>query len=236
MCEIKIAGIISSSKYNGNTAALVREALKGAESKGATITEIFLPQYKIEYCKGCLACLATGKCHISDDFENLRSMLRDTNGFVLSSPTYAYSSSAIFKTFLDRLGMFEYYTSFVFGGKYVAGISTAGRMGADKVAKEIAGHVTCSVFKRGYVSGSLAINVGRQEASGNTAALKKARDLGEKLVTDINQKVQYPFQNLYNRMICRFILQPLFLKNILNEKDGKMKGVYSELKNKGLIQ
>ena len=32
--EIKVIGVISSARVNGNTATLVREALKGAEAEG----------------------------------------------------------------------------------------------------------------------------------------------------------------------------------------------------------
>ena len=39
--EIKVIGVISSARVNGNTVTLVREPLKGAEDEGATVTEIF---------------------------------------------------------------------------------------------------------------------------------------------------------------------------------------------------
>jgi multimeric flavodoxin WrbA len=53
---LKIIGIISSPRYQGNTATLAREALKGAAASGAEVEEIYLPNYKIEYCQGCMKC------------------------------------------------------------------------------------------------------------------------------------------------------------------------------------
>lgn len=66
--KIKIIGVISSSHYKGNSATLVREALKGAEEEGVLVSEIFLPKQKVEFCTGCLKCLEDS-CPFSDDFD-----------------------------------------------------------------------------------------------------------------------------------------------------------------------
>ena len=47
---MNIIGMISSPRKNGNTATLVREALKGAAEQGATTQEIFLADYNIQFC------------------------------------------------------------------------------------------------------------------------------------------------------------------------------------------
>ncbi|CQR73953.1 Iron-sulfur flavoprotein [Sporomusa ovata DSM 2662] len=234
--DIRIAGIISSPKFNGNTSTLVREALKGAEDEGAIITEIFLPQYRIEHCTGCFRCLAEGKCHIADDFETIRNVLCDTDGIILGSPTHAFTFNSIMKTLWDRLGFFEFLTCSVAGGKYVVGISAALGMGHKKAAKELASFATTGVFNRGYISGILGVGLGGKEVANNTTILKRARDLGRKIVRDIIRGEQYPLQNPYSRLIKYFILQPLFRKIILTDKEDKTKGVYSELKKKGLIK
>ena len=40
----QVVAVMSSAKANGNTATLVREALRGAEEEGALTTEIALPE------------------------------------------------------------------------------------------------------------------------------------------------------------------------------------------------
>ena len=54
---MKIMGIASSPHRDGNSVTLLREALKGAQEAGAETEEIYLPDYDIRYCKGCMGCL-----------------------------------------------------------------------------------------------------------------------------------------------------------------------------------
>ena len=100
--RIQVVGVMSSARANGNTATLVREALKGAEKGGASTVEIVLPNYRINFCQGCLKCMAAGGCPASDDFETLRKLLSEADGIILSSPTYGAAPSAMIKNLFDR--------------------------------------------------------------------------------------------------------------------------------------
>lgn len=230
---MKIVGIISSSHYSGNSATLVREALKGAEEEGASVKEIYLPQFKIGFCTGCMKCLE-GKCPLTDDFEALKDLLYDADGIIWSSPTFAAAPNAIMKNFIDRLGMFERFTSLL-GGKYVAGISTAASMGARQVAKNLAGIASNGVFQRAYVSGILGVRIGAGSVAANPVALKKARCLGRKIAQDIKNGKKYRLQNLFGRLINGVFLKSGFSKVILKNKEGKMKAIYHSLSLRGLI-
>ena len=123
---MKVIGIISSSHANGNGASLVREALRGAEEAGASIKEASLPNYRIEYCRDCGACISSGRCAIQDDFQEVRELLLEADAIVLSSPAYGTEACARMKNLFDRLGQYSFLTS-TFGGKYVVGLATAGR-------------------------------------------------------------------------------------------------------------
>jgi multimeric flavodoxin WrbA len=70
--DFKVAGVISSARFNGNTATLVRETQKGAEEEGATVTEIFLPAYNLKHCTGCQRCLTDGECPLPDSFMEIK--------------------------------------------------------------------------------------------------------------------------------------------------------------------
>jgi multimeric flavodoxin WrbA len=232
---MKIIGIISSANNNGNTASLVREALKGASENGAEITEIFLPDYKIEFCSGCFKCMYDGKCRFSDDMESLKKILSEADGFILSSPTYMASANAMMKKFLERLGLFERLSSSLFGGKYVASISTANGAGAKKVARELASYVRDSIFKRSYVSGILAISIHGRKVTENKTTLKMAYDLGKKISLDIKTGKKYFFQNLFGRLFIEMLLKPKFKTGIENNKAGNLKAVYSILQKQGVF-
>jgi len=232
--NIKVVGVISSARFNGNTATLVREALKSAEEAGATVTEIFLPKKKIEFCTGCTTCMSSGKCIFNDDFEEVRDLLYNADGIIWGSPTYGLAPNAIMKNLFDRLGQYERFTSSL-GGKYTVGISTCGGTGAKKVAKDLASHASSSLFVRGYNSGSLGVSIGSKDITQETKTLGKARELGRKITRDIKDEKKYPLQSLSVRL-SNFFLRPTFTKVILKFKEDKMKAVYLNLNQRGLIQ
>lgn len=236
--KFKVVGIISSSNYNGNTATLVREALRGAAEKGAETSEIFLAAHKLNFCTGCLRCSSQGRCPLPDDFEDLRKTVYEADGLIVGSPTYAESYNAIMKNFGERMGMFTLFTS-SFGGKYVACVSTANGKVAGKTAKQLAGMFKMGFFKRAYVTGTLGVRVlskGKPvKTCDNPEALRQARALGAKVAGDIANKRPYPLQNLMMRIIVRLSMRPMMSKYILANKDGREKATYENLKLRGLI-
>ena len=159
---MKIIGLYTSSTKNGNTAKLVKAAIESACECGADTEELYLNDYCIEYCRGCMSCMRIGSCIISDDFALLKEKLYNADGIILGSPSYGMRPTARMKNFIvDRLGMLSVYTS-AFGSKYFAGISTAGGMGASKVAKELAKTFAIGFFKRGYVTGSFGCTLSKK--------------------------------------------------------------------------
>lgn len=227
---MKIIGIASSPHRNGNSVALLREALKGAREAGAETEEIYLPDYDIRYCQGCMRCLSSDRCALPDDLNWLREKLTEADGLILSSPTYGLAPNAMMKNFSDRIGMHSVYRSLL-GDKYVAGIATAGAVGARKTAKMLTG-IADGFHRNGRISGILGVSIGHGDA---TAALLQARDLGRKIVDDIQTQRKYPFQKLLESLMRALILKPLMRKNVLEHKNGEMKGVYEYWLAKGYI-
>jgi multimeric flavodoxin WrbA len=123
---MKVIGIISSLHAKGNGATLVLEALHGAEDAGASIMEVSLPSYRIEHCRDCGACVTAGRCEIQDDFQDVRELLLEADGIILSSPAHGIGACARMKNLFDRLGHYTFLTS-TFGGRYVVGLATPGR-------------------------------------------------------------------------------------------------------------
>ena len=142
---MKVVGVIASPHAEGNGATLVRAALAGALDAGATVSEVLLSEYRIEFCRDCRACLKSGRCMITDDFQKVRTLLSEADGIILSSPTYGAEMSARIKNLFDRLGQYAFLTSEL-GGKYVVGIATAGSFGAAKVARQLAANVRRAYF------------------------------------------------------------------------------------------
>ncbi len=231
---MKVVGVISSARSQGSSAALLREALRGAEEAGAEVSELFLPRYRIDFCNGCGACLAAGRCAIADDFETVKAALKDADGIILSSPTYGSAPCARIKNLFDRLGQLAFLSSFV-GGKYVAAIATAGSFGVGKTAREIAAISQASVLQRARVSGTLGVKLHGRHASELPAELAKARALGRKVALDIRRRSPYPLQGLATRLLYALAIGPAIRKYIVENRGGKLKGVYDELVRKGTL-
>jgi multimeric flavodoxin WrbA len=230
---MKVIGISSSPHAGGNGATLVREALAGAKEAGAEVQEVFLPDYRIEYCRDCRTCTTIGRCAVKDDFPKLRDMMREADGLILSSPTYGPGMSARMKNLVDRLGQFAFLTS-TFGGKYAIGISTAGSFGASKVARQLAASIRDSVFRRACVCGTLAVHLRRRDVSAMPQVLVKARALGRRMARDIRAGRRYPLQNLVGRLPNALLLRPMIRQAIVSNSKA-MGGVYEELVRSGIV-
>ena len=67
--NLKVLGISASPRVDGSSDLLLRQALAGAESAGASTEYIGLRDFSIAPCDESNACYATGKCRIQDDFQ-----------------------------------------------------------------------------------------------------------------------------------------------------------------------
>ena len=99
---MKILGISSSPRVNGNSELLLDEVLRGARSKGAGVEKIALRQLCMEPCRGCGSCERTGECVILDDAQDLHVKFIETDRLVLATPIYFMAHCAQAKVAIDR--------------------------------------------------------------------------------------------------------------------------------------
>lgn len=241
---LKILGISSSPSYNGNTATLVREALKGAEEAGAAVEEIHLPKYDLNYCIGCRSCHAKGKCVHDDGFNEIMQKMREANGIILGSPVYLWEYNGYMKNFFDRAAFYSLYCS-LFAEKYFAGISTAGGVGHRRIARRLVGlgpngflnGIAHGAFKRSYVTGIVAQGLWKGRVDKHyPKTMKRAYKLGKNMVRAIQKGKTYPFQNLLGRLMIVLFARRLKKKWILARKDKECKALYQDLKAKGFVK
>lgn len=98
----QIIAIYGSPRRDGNSAALLKQAVAGARQEGAHVEEVFLRDFKISPCLEIYNCIKTGECAIRDDFPELLAKLEASSGIMLASPIFFYSVSAHTKIFMDR--------------------------------------------------------------------------------------------------------------------------------------
>lgn len=94
--------IISSSPRKGNSEILCNEFEKGAREVGAEVKRFWLGDYKINFCKGCLACFNTAKCVQQDDADVVIGAMEEADVICFATPVYFYNMSAQLKVLIDR--------------------------------------------------------------------------------------------------------------------------------------
>ena len=103
----KIIAINASPRITWNTASLVREAAKGAESKGAEVKVFDL--YKLEKFTGCISCFGCklpdhlGVCVCRDGLTKVLDEIRQADGLIIGTPNYLGDVSAAFRSLYERL-------------------------------------------------------------------------------------------------------------------------------------
>jgi multimeric flavodoxin WrbA len=93
---------MGSPRIKGNTDLLLEEALKGAESQGATVEKILVDKLHIEPCREYYGCEKDGKCVIKDDMDSIYRKLLEADRVILASPMFFYGLTSQAKALIDR--------------------------------------------------------------------------------------------------------------------------------------
>ena len=99
--------INASPRKNWNTAQLLKEAQKGAESVGAETEYIDIFDYTFTGCRSCLACKRKGmernKCYWEDDLAPIIERILAADAVIIGSPIYFGQPTASFRALWERL-------------------------------------------------------------------------------------------------------------------------------------
>lgn len=98
----RIVAIYGSPRRRGNTATLLKEAVRGATEAGAAVEEIVLRDLKLSPCLEIYGCKKDGRCVIQDDFHAVLASLDRAAAVMLASPIFFYTVSAHTKILMDR--------------------------------------------------------------------------------------------------------------------------------------
>lgn len=103
---MNVIAINGSPRKNGNTAALLKQAMDGAKSQGAETRQIDL--YSLNF-KGCISCFYCkrkdrphGICAVRDELTPILAELKETNILLLGSPIYYDNITSGMVAFLER--------------------------------------------------------------------------------------------------------------------------------------
>lgn len=99
----KLVAFIGSPRKDGNTAALVKEMVKGAEASGATAKVYYLNEMQIKPCQSCFSCRKEPFCPIDDELKAVYPEVAAADAVIIGSPVYMLQVAAQVKILLDRL-------------------------------------------------------------------------------------------------------------------------------------
>jgi multimeric flavodoxin WrbA len=197
--QFSLLGISSSPRGDGNTAALVQEALRAAQDvEGASTRYISLSRKKIAPCIDCDACpVEQIYCIQRDDMQEVYEALLWADGMVFGTPVYFQTLNAQMKALMDRcrpLARSGSLLSFKVGGALAVG-------GGRNHGQEFAIHAIQDYFSVngmltvGAVNGAIGVSgfawqKGRvkqdeyvSEIHGNMSTMKNAALLGKLVAT-----------------------------------------------------
>jgi multimeric flavodoxin WrbA len=99
----KVVAFIGSPRENGNTSAIVKEIVRGSQSKEVEAKVYILNEMDIKPCQGCFFCQKKDGCAIKDDMQSVYEDIKTADAIVIGSPIYMYNVTAQTKLLLDRL-------------------------------------------------------------------------------------------------------------------------------------
>lgn len=100
--DIKVLGISTSPRINGNSDLLLQQALAGAKSAGANVEYLRLCDLNITPCTECNLCYMTGKCKIKDDYQLVLARMLDSDRLILATPIFFMTVCSQAKMLIDR--------------------------------------------------------------------------------------------------------------------------------------
>lgn len=190
---MSVIGINGSPRTTGATAALVQEALAGAEEAGVGTRIFHLGEMTFTGCTACMRCRETGRCAVEDDMRPMYEAIERNAGrrsLVIGTPIYFDHVTAQLKAWLDRLYAYTY-TRFgerMFPKGYTAALAItydwdkedAYRSVEDWLAERLASYHDIRVL------GSVTLsNASASPLSARPDVARRARELGRRLATGL---------------------------------------------------
>lgn len=128
---MKVIGINSSARKDGNTAILINTIFEELHKHGIETELIQLANQVIEPCIACWACGGRGNCaHNRDHFQEIFGKMKEADGIILGSPVYLANISANMQALLERAAVICDMNEGLMKHKVGAGVVAARRGGA----------------------------------------------------------------------------------------------------------
>ncbi|WP_075187094.1 flavodoxin family protein [Teredinibacter haidensis] len=111
---MNVLTINGSYRANGFTDQLLCNLTRTLQEKGASVEQIDLRDYPIEFCLNCRECTQClgakpSECVQQDGMALLIEKIESADAYILASPTNFGAVTAVFKRFMERLAVYTYW-------------------------------------------------------------------------------------------------------------------------------
>lgn len=180
---MKVLGINSSARKNGNTAILINKVFQELNKEGIETELVQLSGEIIEPCKACFACGGQGNCvHKKDCFQEIFEKMKNVDGIVLGSPAYSANVSANMQALLERAAVVADMNPSLFTHKVGAAVTAARRGGAlqaiDTMTHFFQNH---EMFVVGSIYWNMAYGQMPGDVNKDTEGLENMKNLGQNM-------------------------------------------------------
>jgi multimeric flavodoxin WrbA len=105
---MKVMAVNGSPRKHGNTATLLKNAIRGAVSVGAETEMVNLYDIDFKGCTSCFACKlkdgpSYGRCAWNDGLSPVLDRARDVDVIIFGSPIFFWDVSGEMRSFMERL-------------------------------------------------------------------------------------------------------------------------------------
>jgi len=180
---MKVIGINSSARKNGNTAILIGKVFEELQNHGIETELVQLSGQIIEPCKACWNCSGRNNCvHKKDLFHEIFEMMLESDGILLGSPVYSANVSANMQAFLERASVVCDMNPGLLAHKAGAAV-TAVRRGGALHAVDTMNHffLNHEMFVAGSVYWNMAYGKMPGDVHNDTEGLNNMKNLGQNM-------------------------------------------------------
>ena len=224
---MKITIINGSPRKNGATFKVLNHFKELLENNNdININFVNLIDYNIKYCIGCQHCYKTGKCIILDDgVEEIHNTIKNSNGVIFGSPTYASNVSGLYKNFHDRVHMTMEQLLYRKPCINIATFENAMGIKALKILQEMVMHAG------GYNVGSLVLKNNFNNDPLNEKTKYKIKKLVNKFIQKMKRNKPPLFSVIFSKIAINIFLGPFVFRNKEHNQ-----GIINSWKEKGIIK
>ncbi len=124
---------ICGSPHRGNTYEIL--SMLKESNPDIDFRILMLSEFNLRDCVGCYSCVNSGEenCPLEDDRDLIIEAMKEADGTIFASPTYARTISALMKKFVERTSYIAHRP--IFFGKYAMALVTCAGFGADLTSK-----------------------------------------------------------------------------------------------------